>query len=519
MKHYAYYEYIKFDGEDFFTVVLLPEKDGRFPTVIRRSPYVEDLVNKTEVDVVQYHLHCYEPWLSRGYAIVFQHCRGQGKSTGAFVPYVHEREDGLALRQWIRTRPFYNGELFLFGGSYVASLHYTTAPFENDIKGAVFEVQDTERYRLWYRNGQMRKGHANWHFGLYKSKCGLNKTHSISSFSELPLKDLSDRVLGDRAEDFEQILAAESPSDAFWNTRYGGADARNATDNANIPILLTTGYNDFYVGGVFKMWNSMGEQTKKQSALLVSPYNHGDGYDKNRGLPFPNGKRSEQFGDDYQIDWFDNIRTQKPLPYKKGVITYYRAFEDIWESDFHASSTQPLEIPLGTDTVSFHYDPLDPPSFCAEGIFQNEIKERPDVISLCTPPLERDIFVKGQMKAVLTVSSSCPDSSFYMNISIRKPQGDYTLRHDITSLCYQLGDYTKDTVVALNFCFDEYAFLLKKGESLRIDISSTDNNAYVCHTNKKGAYYLQTETDTAINKIYLDRSKLILPIEIDNTIN
>ena len=82
MKHYAYYEYIKFDGEDFFTVVLLPERDGCFPTVIRRSPYVEDLVNKTEDDVVQYHLHSYEPWLSRGYAIVFQHCRGQGKSTG-----------------------------------------------------------------------------------------------------------------------------------------------------------------------------------------------------------------------------------------------------------------------------------------------------------------------------------------------------------------------------------------------------------------------------------------------------
>ena len=117
------------------------------------------------------------------------------------------------------------------------------------------------------------------------------------------------------------------------------------------------------------------------------------------------------------------------------------------------------------------------------------------------------------MKAVLTVSSSCPDSSFYVSISIKKPQGDYVLRHDITSLSYQLGDYTENDALTLNFCFDEHAFLLKKGESLRVDISSTDNNVYVSHTNKKGPYYLQTESDIAVNKVYLDRSQLILPIE------
>ncbi len=513
MKHYGYYEYTKFDGEEFFTVVLLPEKDGCFPTVICRSPYVKAMLDKTEDDIAQGYMRSFERWLSRGYAIVYQHCRGQGKSTGAFVPYVHEREDGLALRQWIRSRSFYNGELFLLGSSYTASLHYATAPFESDIKGAVFEVQDTERYRLWYRNGQMRKGHANWHFGLYKSKRGSNKSYSIASFSQLPLKGLSDRALGDKAEDFEQMLVAERPSDDFWNTRYGGADAKNATDNANIPILLTTGYNDFYVGGMFKMWSSMSEQTKSQSAMLVSPYDHGDGYDQSRGLPFPSGKRSEQFGSTYQIDWFDNVRTGAPLPYKKGVITYYRTFENKWQGDFYATSTEPLALPLGTDTVSFVYDPSKPPAFHGEGKFQYEVGTYSDVVSLYTSPLERDVFIKGQMKAILTVSSSCPDTSFYVNISIRKPQGDYALRHDITSLCYRFGDYKPNDEVALELCFDEHAFLLKTGECLRIDIASTDNNTYVCHTNKKGPYYLQTKTDIAINKVYLERSQLILPIE------
>ena len=117
------------------------------------------------------------------------------------------------------------------------------------------------------------------------------------------------------------------------------------------------------------------------------------------------------------------------------------------------------------------------------------------------------------MKAVLTVRSNRPDTSFYISVGIKKTQGDYVLRHDITSLSYQTRDYAENDIVRLDFCFDEYAFLLRKGEQLWIDISSTDNNAYVCHTNKKGRYYLQTEADAAVNTVYLRRSKLILPVE------
>ena len=399
------------------------------------------------------------------------------------------------------------------GGSYTASVHYATAPFEKDIKGAIFEVQDSERYRLWYRNGQMRKGHANWHFGLYKSKCGLNKKFDMGSFSELPINELSMRALGEFAPDFEQMLRAHSPRDEFWSTRFGGIDAKDALTDANIPILLTTGYNDFYVGGVFKMWERMSERTKMKSAMLVSPYNHGDSYDKENGIFFPDGQRAQAFGADYPITWLDHVRKGTPIPYDKGVITYYRAFENRWQSDFFKTETKELRIALGSDASTFVYDPLCPPSFRGEGLIAEDMQGRSNVISVCTPAFEEDTFVKGQMKVMLTVESSVEDTSFYVRISIKKPEHTYVLRHDITSLCYQLGDYSKNSITVLNFCFDEYAFLIKKGECLQLDISSTDNNTYVSHTNKKGEYYLQSETDVAENKVHLDKSFLILPIE------
>lgn len=492
-------------------MILLPDAEGSFPVIVCRSPYVKNTVNMPEDEVLESCYNGMKKWLDRGYAVVNAHCRGQGKSTGAFIPYIHEREDGLALLDWIREQNFYNGELFLIGGSYTASLHYTTAPFADDVKGAVFEVQDSERYRLWYRNGQMRKGHANWHFGLYKDKCALYKKVSMRSFSELPLIGLSERVLGEKAEDFEEMLEAESPSHPFWSTRNGGGEARDAVTDANIPILLTTGYNDFYVGGVFDMWRKMSPRTKEKSALLVSPYNHGDGYDATLGVAFPVGRRTEQFGASYQIDWFDNIRKGTPISFKKGVVTYYRAFENTWKSDFYAEETRDMELSLGKGKRTFKYDPQDPPTFRTEGLMAEDFGERADVLTVFTEPFSADTLVKGQMRVKLAVSSSAPDTSFYVRISIKKEEYTYVLRHDITSLCYQLGDYEPEREVMLNFRFDEYAFLIKEGESLRLDISSTDNGGYVCHTNRRGEYYLQTGSDVAVNTVYLDRSSIILP--------
>jgi hypothetical protein len=79
--HKGYYEYIRHDGEDFFTAVLLPEEDGEFPIIVWRSPYVQSTREKREEEIVEEYLASFSTALARGYAVVFQHCRGMGKST------------------------------------------------------------------------------------------------------------------------------------------------------------------------------------------------------------------------------------------------------------------------------------------------------------------------------------------------------------------------------------------------------------------------------------------------------
>lgn len=335
----------------------------------------------------------------------------------------------------------------------------------------------------------------------------------MQSFAELPLQGLSEKALGERAEDFERTLFAPTIDDGFWNTRLGGAETRTAVTQAEIPILLTTGYNDFYVGGVMETWKNMRPKTKEKSALLLSPYNHGDGYSKENGLAFPLGARKEAFGKDYQIAWFDHIRTGSHLPFQKGVITYFRAFEKGWATDFYQTPTNPVSVPLGNGDRPFCYDPKNPPKFLEEGRFAENFDGRNDVVTLYTRPFEKDAFVKGKMQAVFSVRSDRPDTSFYVRISLEKSEYAYVLRHDITSLCHQLGSYKENTVVPLEFTFDEYAFLIQKGERLRVDISATDDNTYVSHTNQKGEYPVQTQTEIARNTVFVEQSYLILPVE------
>ena len=165
-------------------MICLPQKSGTFPTVIMRTPYVDDDENLSEEEICKRILTDNAAWVNSGYALVFQHCRGRGKSSGDCIPYLNERADGLFLQDWVRQQPFYNGEIYLFGSSYTASVHFVTAPFADDIKGAVLRVMETGKYNGNYRNGLYKMGlHGGWYVDMYKKKSIRNKNYTPESFN------------------------------------------------------------------------------------------------------------------------------------------------------------------------------------------------------------------------------------------------------------------------------------------------------------------------------------------------
>ena len=70
-----------------------------------------------------------------------------------------------------------------------------------------------------------------------------------------------------------------------------------------------------------------------------------------------------------------------------------------------------------------------------------------------------------------------------MRISLCKTEGDYGLRDDINQISNFCADYIPGDELEMTFSFDEHAFVIQKGEKLRIDISSADNENFVLKLN------------------------------------
>ncbi len=515
----THYTYIETNGTKLFTLVCLPSEHGTYPTVIYRSPYVDAEEFLTEDAICEKKAHDLAQWTENGYAVVFQHCRGRGKSEGECIPYIHEREDGLFLQEWVRKQPFYNGEIYLRGSSYTSSVHFVTAPFAKDIKGAVLEVQDCERYNCNYRNGFYKVGlHGDWYVHMYKRKQIREKNYSIDSYRMLPLCDFSQTVFGEHAADFDEILRHPARSDPFWSTRFGGGEAHDAIKHAQIPVLLVTGFYDIYTGGVFDMWRGLDEKTRAMCALAVHPYDH-NGKGEGQPILFEKGTLREQF-DLYAVRWFDAIRGKCEAPFEKGKVTYYKLFGNEWCCDTFDEGEELRRIPLGTGTASYRYDPRDPATFKGGlsanfdgNAWQDAPHSRDDIVTVYSDTFDADTFVRGRMRATLRVRSDCEDTCFYVRVSLCKKEGDYGLRDDVAQISNVDATYQPSGEVTLDFTFDEHAFVIGKGERLRIDISSSAYPYYVPHTNKRGLFSEQTEARVAENTVHLDASYLEIPIQ------
>ena len=112
------------------------------------------------------------------------------------------------------------------------------------------------------------------------------------------------------------------------------------------------------------------------------------------------------------------------------------------------------------------------------------------------------------MKAKLTVKSDCEDTCFYLRLSLEKKEGYYGLRDDINQISNFDKNYKPNGEIEMDFSFDEHAFTVKKGERLRIDVSSSAFPSYVRHTNNKGLYSVQTTAKIAKNTVVLSKSTL-----------
>lgn len=508
------------DGVKLYTYGVKPPPGTKCAVVIMRNPYVKD--NPVDRDKF---LRSQMPKLARGYAYVIQHCRGCGRSEGEWVPYEDERSDGLALLQWVRGRPWYNGDVFLEGGSYLASVHWSYLALNPpDIKGAALSVQEVDRYNIIYRNGFYKIGlNGNWFVSGYKKKdLGLKRDKSVQ-LREFPLREFSRRHWGEAVPSFDNQTAHPRADDPYWRSHEpgSGADYRRALLDSTMPVLLRTAFYDIYTEGVSDMWREAPRSRLANCSLLIDAYEHGGRIsDAMKGTcgEFPGGARDDESVS--PLDWFDYCRTGRPCTNAApGRVRYYALWENRWiEEDALVDGSRRIDIPLGSGTRAWTYDPTRPPpafpgsgGICFGGMrCQPEPDFRDDVVSYVLPPMTERVDVRGRMRARLAVRSDCEDTCFYARVSVKKPDGKwYLLRDDITSICLDGRDYRPGTETLVDFRFADHAFRLEKGDVLRVDVASASSH-FAPHGNVKGLQTAVRSPKVAHNSVNAEGSTLTL---------
>ncbi len=313
------------DGKKLMTRVIFPlsyKAGDKLPCVCHRTPYDAKIENYPFDPNGLGRTYC--DFLDRGYIVVSQQCRGTASSEGEFHNMTHEREDGLALLEWVRGREWYNGEIFLWGNSYcsfVMSVMLDANP--EGVRGAALAVMPAHMALGCYEKNTFKHDLLTmWFAKTYKVNhvdTALVYKRMAQELKKRPLRELTKRVYGEDAPELVNAFT-HAPNDAYWmdmNSDHG--HCYNAPMGTNIPLLLVGGLYDIHFKGTLEYWRAIPKAHRAHCAALFGPWTHGMNTLPEHKPLFPGSSHPP-----VEAEWFDHLRCGQPLNYvDEGKFTYY----------------------------------------------------------------------------------------------------------------------------------------------------------------------------------------------------
>ena len=443
------------DGVWLVADIYRPKAPGKFPVLLTRTPY-----NRRDFNTGMY-------LASRGYVAILQDTRGRFDSEGEFYPFKHEINDGYDTVEWAAALEYSNGDVGMFGGSYVGATQMLASVSKPPHLKAIFPyVTASEYYEGWtYQGGALMQWFtSSWTTGL--SEDTLRKKTSSQQrpkdwVTQLPVEDyrlIAVPTAADVAPYFRDWIEHER-DDEYWR-RWKISDHYV---QMNVKALHAGGWHDIFLKGSIKNFVEMRKSAATQEArdgqrLLVGPWAH--------AATSPEGKIGDVvFGEQAVLDMNATIAKWGDFALKgiknefagDAPVRIFIMGDNVWrdEKEFPLARTQYTKYYLrsnkgansagGDGELStkppgkekrdiYEYDPQNPtPTIggrlcCGAAIQpgpfdQRPNESRPDVLVFSTPPLDRDLEVTGYITAELYASTSAPDTDFTAMIVDVDPSG------------------------------------------------------------------------------------------------
>ena len=533
-----------FDGTKLATMVMRPEGEGTYPTIICRTPYGSAWSRKTM-----------ENYAKRGYAYLVQDTRGRFNSEGVFDPFIHGVKDGDATLEWVRSQPWSNGDVGSMGHSYVGfTALYLAAGSETPPKSVVVNqpVASPE-------GGLFYGGAMNHHFDYYWSLLVDGKDQDLEYMYSLDWEHLFGLLPLTTAH---RGVNKEIISYRKWIEWANGSFGRGELPEiADIPTgttayLLIGGWFDLFNNDIIKLYHHLSKSgTKERIKLIIGPYDH---------AMSPPPDCDMNFGDWNTVE-VSSIMSQWPdrwlLGSENGVedlpsVQFFLLGENRWvgsetwppagmrevkyylQSDgsantLNGSGRLTTRAPEKESFDTYVYDPANPaptkggilcclrPMTHAGPMDQREIETRDDVLVYTTGVLEQDITVAGPVMLELFASSGARDTDFTGKLVDVFPDGtalnitDGILRARFRNGYGKPEFLNPNTIERYRIDLGSTAVTFQKGHRIRLEVSSSNFPRFDRNLNTGGPVGKEETMKKATQKVFHDsinQSYLLLPV-------
>lgn len=558
------------DGTTTRADVYRPEKVGKYPVLLQRTPY-----DKTFTAFAYLGLRPFRA-VDRGYAVVIQDVRGRWASEGEFDPLRNEMNDGYDTVKWCSSQPWSSGKVGMYGASYVGAVQWLAAASGvPSLKAIAPFVTASNYYNEWYyRNGALQLSFVEaWCFDSFAATELLRRGRKKEAEKILEVADALDELVFNYipvkklpylkgSSDFFYDWISHPSQDAYWEK----INLERYHARINIPALNIGGWYDIFQQGTINNYLGMKKRGRtklsRQQKLVMGPWMHWG------RAPWMNKLVGElDFGhhaswegvdmEGYVLRWYDHwLKGEENGVEKERPVRIFVMGENVWrdekewplartryrryfmrgggsansvEGDGRLSEKPPNDEP----SDRFVYDPMNPvPTkgglLCCNHTFnpggpydQSEIESRMDVLVYSTPRLERNTEVTGPVVVKLFASSMAVDTDFTAKLVDVWPCGAAMLLTDgIIRARYRetLGKpkpIEPGRVYGYTIDLWSVSNVFKKGHAIRLEVSSSNFPRFDRNMNTGRPVAEEKTPSVAIQRILHDRSHpshVVLPL-------
>lgn len=530
------------DGIELETWITRPSRLGeKAPTILELTQY--DIDGSRRGEPAFFALH--------GYAFVQAYVRGRGRSGSVKSDNLGAQvgRDGYDLVEWIARQPWSNGQVVMYGGSYVGMTQWRTAtqhpphlaaiaPYVSiypgwDVPNTNGIPQSWTAVILAYTSGRALNASVFSNPGYWLGKF-LEHYAAQRPFTEL------DRALGIAALDDWWVLDERGqrvPLMTQWLDHVGDqafnlAAEPRSDDYANMgfPVLTATGFFDDDQPGALRYYRNHVTHAPAAVAarhyLVIGPWDHSGTQEPGKeieGLAIPEAAVLDM--KKLHWEWYEWALGRAPLPtFFKDRVAYFMMGSDEWRYAHaleEASTGEALSLylsePAGTPSDLFHSGRLARKSPGSEprAVLVSDPRELPELemakylpeeglksqfrsfqkraMVFHSDAFETDTEIAGHMRLRLICAADAPDFDLWAQVMVVMPDGSAVQlgQPDVRRARFRNGPFKEQLlqpgqIVEIPFEFFWTAWRIPAGARLRLVVMPLNSPGFQKNYNTGG---------------------------------